>query len=127
MTNYATFSAWKKFLAGREYQTDNPFDRQPLGTEPVFLHSETTAPLPYGWSRVQKACRLFNSRWASTPTWNFVHKPLRNFNALAKDMISSGSIDQQQKEQIKTLATGTSFDQKAQRKLRTLLKEAVLC
>jgi hemerythrin len=39
-------------------------------------------------------------------------------------MTSRASIDKQHKEQIKTLATiRTSFDQKAQRKLRALLKE----
>jgi hypothetical protein len=214
MANYTRFSAWKRFLAGREYQTDNPFERQPLGPAPVFLYSESTSPLPsastagvwmaypspqklaahlrFGllplqfsiwlcrdewdstpeqpkiaemifegaqtannryvqdipimkkviaeldvalktaadtdaWRRVQKACRIFNSRWESAPTWNFVHKPLRGFKALVKDMTVRASVDEEYTEQIKALATTELSDPKAQRKLKALLKEAVVC
>jgi hypothetical protein len=46
MADYNRFTTWKKFLTVRESQLDSPFDRKPLGEAPVFLYSETTAPLP---------------------------------------------------------------------------------
>jgi len=214
MADYTRFPTWKRFLAGRECQTDNPFDRQPLGPAPVFLYSEITAPLPSGsmagvwtaypnaqklaahlrfgllqaefsiwlyrdewdsapqeprtaemifagaeaannryvediplmkkviaeldvalqtadgtdaWRRVQKACRMFNSRWKSTPTWNFLHKPLQGIKALARDMTGRGTVDEEHTEQIRALAATELSDRKAQRRLKALLKDAVVC
>jgi hypothetical protein len=213
MTDYTIFSAWKKFLTGRKYLTDNPFDSQPLGPTPVFLYTEGTTPLPsasvagvwmaypsiqklaahlrFGllpsefsiwlsrdewdstpqepktaeqifegaqtvnnryigdiplmkkvvaeldialrtdddgdaWRRVQKACRMFNSRCESTPTWNFVHKPLRGLKALLMDMTVCGSVAEELAEQMKALSTTQLSNRKAQRKLKALLKEAVV-
>jgi hypothetical protein len=77
------------------------------------------------WLRVQKACRLFNTRWKSTPTWTFVHKPLRDIKALARDMAAHGNV-QEQATEIKTLAKASLADRDAQRKLRSLLKDAAI-
>jgi hypothetical protein len=213
MADYTKFSTWKKFLSGREFQTDSPFDRKPLGKKPVFLYSEITAPLPsasmdggwtayadvrqlaahlrFGllprdfsiwlcrnewdhadeepktaeaifdgaeaaknryiediprmkriiaeldaalqarsdaesWRRVDKAWRLFNSRWKSTPTWNFLHKALRDINVLARDVARHGSVDEELKEEIKAIAKSVFSQPKAQRELRSLLKEATV-
>jgi hypothetical protein len=213
MADYAKFSTWKRFLSGREDQTESPFDGKPLGQKPVFLYSEVTAPLPaatmgggwtgyadvwqlaahlrFGllpldfsiwlcrnewdsadqepkaaeaifegaeaaknryvadiprmrkviaeldaaihmssdpdaWRQIEKACRFFNSRWKSTPTWNFVHKPLRDVNALARDMTRHRSIDEEQADAIKVIARGSLAHAKAQMALRSLLKEAAV-
>jgi hypothetical protein len=213
MTDYTKFSTWKKFLSGSEFQTESPFDRRPLGKEPVFLYSEITAPLPcasmsgswtgyadvrqlaahlrFGllpgdfsiwlcrnewdsadgepkaaeaifdgakaadnryiediprmkkiiaeldaaihagsnadaWRHVDKACRLFNSRWKSTPTWNFFHKPLRDVKGLARDVARHGSVDEELKEGIKAIANGILSSAKVQRELRSLLKEVAV-
>ena len=213
MTNYTRFSTWKKFLAGCGDQIENPFDRERLGPAPVFLYSETTAPLPcagmagvwtaypsiqklaahlrFGllpgefslwlcrdewdsaprepktaemifdgaqtehnryigdipimkkviaeldvsmnadndgeaWRGVQKACRIFNLRWKSTPSWDFLHKPLRDFAALVKDLTVRATADEEIDEQIKALVARPLSSLKAQRTFKALLKEAVV-
>jgi hypothetical protein len=77
------------------------------------------------WRSVDKACRLFNSRWRSTPTWNFFHKPFRDVKALARDVARHHSVDEEEKEKIKAIAKET-LSTAAQRELRSLLKEAVV-
>jgi len=78
------------------------------------------------WRHGERACRLFNSRWKSTPTRNFVHKPLRDVNVLARDMARLGSIDEDQADATKSIAKGSLANVNAQRDLRSLLKEAAV-
>lgn len=79
------------------------------------------------WRKLQMACRIFNSRWESTPTWNFAHKPFRDIRALLKDMTARESIDDEQKRELKSLATQSLSDPKTQRRRRALLKKAAVC
>jgi hypothetical protein len=79
------------------------------------------------WRRVQKACRMFNARWKSTPTWNFLHKPMRGLKALLNDIKKHRGIEEEHRDIIKALATSDLSDQKSQRLLRTLLQDAVVC
>ena len=59
MNNYMSFQEWKEFQTAAEDPTDNPFDKQPLGAEPVFLYTSNTSPLP--------AASMFG-RWTAYPT-----------------------------------------------------------
>lgn len=202
-----------KFLAGRDFPTDNPFDQDPLRANPVFLYSEMTAPLPcasmagiwtaypnpnkaaahlrfglmpcdfsiwlcrdewdpspkqpklaedifaatrtagnryiadipimeriiatldasintkddeVAWRVLEKACRAFNTRWASTPTWNFEHRPRRDVSALLRDMAKKRAIDPHD-DQIRAIAASAPSRATAQRDLRSLLRDTVIC
>ena len=46
MKSFTKLAAWKKFLDGREFLSDNPFEKEALGDSPVFLYSSVTSPLP---------------------------------------------------------------------------------
>jgi hypothetical protein len=46
MKNFTKFTAWKKWLDGREFAPDSPFENEALGKSPVFLYSCATSPLP---------------------------------------------------------------------------------
>ena len=65
-------------------------------------------------------------RWESTPTWNFPHRPLRDIDALLEDMAEYESMDQEITEEIAAIAATHLSDQAAQRRLKYLLKEAVV-
>jgi hypothetical protein len=110
-------------VAENRYVADIPCMKKIIAELDAGLHARSDADV---WRHVEKACRLFNARWKSTPTWNFLHKPLRDINALAKDMARHGSVDEEQVDEIKAVAKAPLSDPKTQRKLRSLLKDAAV-
>ena len=78
------------------------------------------------WALIQKACRTFNKRWASTPTWNLVHRPLRDAKALVRDLVKRNSSDLVDGDEVKGLAVLDFSDPKSAKRLRSILKEALV-
>jgi hypothetical protein len=72
------------------------------------------------WRRTTQACQQFNRRWKSTPSWNFLHRPLRNLDSLARDLAAKGCGDFLDAGLGARLAQ-PPFDRAAQRDLRALL------
>jgi hypothetical protein len=110
--------------ADNRYVADIPRMRKIIAELDAALHARSNAD---AWRRIDTACRMFNARWKSTPTWNFVHKGLPDVKALARHVARYGSVDDEQKEGITAIAKAPRFDAKAQRKLQSLLKDAVVC
>jgi hypothetical protein len=78
------------------------------------------------WRHLETACRRFNARWKSTPTWNFEHKPLRDVKALARDIRRSQTTGNGEKDEIRVLAAASVLDIKAQRRLRSYPRDAAV-
>jgi hypothetical protein len=109
--------------AKNRYVEDIPLMKKIIAELDAAMQADSNTD---AWRGVDKACRLFNARWKSTPTWNFFHKPLRDVKALARDVARHGSVDEEQKEGIKAIANGTLSSAKVQRELRSLLKEVAV-
>ena len=78
------------------------------------------------WTLIEKACRTFNKRWASTPTWNLVHRPLRDAKSLVRDLVKRDSSEMVDEDDVRALTSLDFSDPKAAKRLRSILKEAIV-
>jgi hypothetical protein len=80
------------------------------------------------WRDIEVACRRFNARWKSTPTWNFVLRPYRDPEAVARAIVRHcGFVVDVDKSQVRELATRILSDRKAQKQFKALLADCVVC
>src|SRR5580704_17820516 len=75
------------------------------------------------WGLLENACQTFNSGWQSTPTWNFVHQPLRGREALIVHMTEKDAANQKTLNAVVSLASSPESDAQ----LRSLLSESIVC
>ncbi len=107
-------------LAKNHYIADIPL-MQGIITELDLALKATTRSM--ATAKVRKACSMFNKRWESTRTWDFLHRPLPTKTALLKDIRSRGYIPEGDTDALIALLKRPLNTAKEQRTLRQLLKD----
>lgn len=109
--------------AGNRYAAHIPLMEEIAAT----LDRAVAAAMPAeAWRHTRDTCRRFNRRWRSTPSWNFVHLPLKDGKALLRDLAAkdqSGLLTTKLKAQF----ARPPLNENTQAALREVLQNAAVC